>query len=183
MRPNSAAWAELQRESTERRLNDSRTLSHVSSATNRVIASELIQLLFRSGLRYHNQITPITLWLVQPPNEVLAQIQEFFGDCSVVEIHELPDTCLLEAGAHKQVKGKPTYASLLLQWLQSWNGSRISIAEIQRQCGLNSSQWKEARKNKLVREYFDRRIHTVRKSRDTFLEKLSDRGSYMRNPR
>ena len=58
---------------------------------------------------------------MQPPNEVLAQIQEFFGDCSVVEIHELPDTCLLEAGAHKQVKGKPTYASLLLQWQSNFD--------------------------------------------------------------
>lgn len=56
--------------------------------------------------------------------------------------------------AARTFQGKLTHASKLLKWLENWDGSPISIAEVQGQLGMTPGQWKEARKNAAVKEAF-----------------------------
>ena len=118
------------------------------------MARDLVQLVFRSTLRNHGGKEPVSLWLIQPPEEVVMRVRESFGDCQHDEIAELPFECLSELAVGRTFEGKPTHASKLLKWLADWDGSPILIAEVQGQLGMKPGQWKEARKNAAVKEAF-----------------------------
>ena len=115
---------------------------------------DLVQLVFRSTLRNHNGTEPVSLWLIQPPEEVVMHVRNTFVDCQYDEIAELPFECLFELATGRTFQGKPTHASKLLKWLKNWDGSPILIAEVRRQLGMKPGQWKEARKNAAVKEAF-----------------------------
>ena len=115
---------------------------------------DLVQLVFRSTLRNHGGTESVSLWLIQPPEEVVMHVRESFRDCQHDEISELPFECLSELAASRTFQGKPTHASKLLKWLEDWDGSPILIAEVQGQLGMKPGQWKEARKNAAVKEAF-----------------------------
>ena len=82
-------------------------------------------------------------------------VRESFRDCQHDEISELPFECLFELATGRTFQGKPTHASKLLKWLKNWDGSPILIAEVRRQLGMTSGQWKEARKNAAVKAEFE----------------------------
>ena len=115
---------------------------------------DLVQLVFRSTLRNHGGKEPVSLWLIQPPEEVVMHVRESFRDCQHDDISELPFECLSELAAGRTFQGKPTHASKLLKWIADWDGSPILIAEVQGQLGMKPGQWKEARKNAAVKEAF-----------------------------
>jgi hypothetical protein len=87
------------------------------------MARDLVQLVFRSTLRNHGGKEPVSLWLIQPPEEVVMHVRESFRDCQHDEISELPFECLSELAAGRTFQGKPTHASKLLKWLADWDGS------------------------------------------------------------
>ena len=91
------------------------------------MARDLVQLVFRSTLRNHGGTEPVSLWLIQPPEEVVMRVREKFGDCQHDEISELLFECLSELAAGRTFQGKPTHASKLLKWLADWDGSPILI--------------------------------------------------------
>lgn len=166
---DGAAWNELQRDCQQNTRKDAGDLTCVKHAANLTIARDLVQLVFRSALRNHSEDTPVVLWVVQPPHEVVTLVKSFFGGCAVIEHDELPTECLIEAAAHRTAKGKPTHAARLLQWLKTWDGNEIAIAEIQRILDISPAQWKEARKNKTVRRIFEQNIQTRRSGKDTLI--------------
>lgn len=104
------------------------------------MARDLVQLVFRSTLRNHGGKEPVSLWLIQPPEEVVMHVRESFRDCQHDEISELPFECLSELAAGRTFQGKPTHASKLLKWLADWDGSPILIAEVQGQLGMKPGQ-------------------------------------------
>lgn len=170
---DGTAWAELQQASAKNPKLDIRELECVQSMQNRTLARDLVQLVFRSALRHHGGTVPITVWLLQPPNEVVSLLADFFGDCHIIEETEVPAECLLEQGAHKTVNGKPTHAARLLRWLRAWDGSPILFQDVRRQLNMTAAQWKEARKNALVRVFITEHVVMTRFGRETQIMKPS----------
>ena len=62
---------------------------------------DLVQLVFRSTLRNHGGTESVSLWLIQPPEEVVMHVRESFRDCQHDEISELPFECLSELAASR----------------------------------------------------------------------------------
>ena len=168
------SWNELQQSCQQNAINDASELLCVKHAANLTLARDLVQLVFRSALRNHSEATPVTLWLVQPPSEVVMLVKSFFSDCVVIESNELPTECLIETAAHRTVKGKLTHAAQLLQWLKEWDGAEISVAEIQHTLKMTPTQWKEARKNEVVRSIFEQQIQSRRLGKDTLIRSAND---------
>ncbi len=138
-----------------------------------VLASDLIQLIFRSRLRNHNSDEPVEVLLFNTPDTVVDKLMEYFTGCVVTDITCTPIKCLLEATTNRTVKDKPTHAARLLQELQKWDGKKIAISELMARCELTQSQWKEARKNATVKKFIQQSIQVTRKGKYTYWEKVS----------
>ena len=151
---DGSAWGEFEQACLDPSFRNTDDLACVQKMRNLTMARDLVQLVFRSTLRNHGGKEPVSLWLIQPPEEVVMHVRESFRDCQHDEISELPFECLSELAAGRTFQGKPTHASKLLKWLEDWDGSPILIAEVQGQLGMKPGQWKEARKNAAVKEAF-----------------------------
>ena len=151
---DGSAWGEFEQACLDPSFRNTDDLACVQKMRNLTMARDLVQLVFRSTLRNHGGTEPVSLWLIQPPEEVVMHVRESFRDCQHDEISELPFECLSELAAGRTFQGKPTHASKLLKWLADWDGSPILIAEVQGQLGMKPGQWKEARKNAAVKEAF-----------------------------
>ena len=151
---DGSAWGEFEQACLDPSFRNTDNLACVQKMRNLTMARDLVQLVFRSTLRNHGGKEPVSLWLIQPPEEVVMHVRESFRDCQHDEISELPFECLSELAAGRTFQGKPTHASKLLKWLADWDGSPILIAEVQGQLGMKPGQWKEARKNAAVKEAF-----------------------------
>lgn len=46
----------------------------------------------------------------------------------------------------------------MTEWIKTWDGTPISAKEIQNQTGLSQKHYKEARKHKDVKAFFDRHL-------------------------
>lgn len=151
---DGSAWGEFEQACLDPSFRNTDDLACVQKMRNLTMARDLVQLVFRSTLRNHGGKEPVSLWLIQPPEEVVMHVREWFRDCQHDEISELPFECLSELAAGRTFQGKPTHASKLLKWLTDWDGSPILIAEVQGQLGMKPGQWKEARRNAAVKEAF-----------------------------
>ena len=151
---DGSAWGEFEQACLDSSFRNTDDLACVQKMRNLTMARDLVQLVFRSTLRNHGGKEPVSLWLIQPHEEVVMHVRESFRDCQHDEISELPFECLSELSAGRTFQGKPTHASKLLKWLEDWDGSPILIAEVRGQLGMKPGQWKEARKNAAVKEAF-----------------------------
>ena len=151
---DGSAWGEFEQACLDPSFRNTDDLACVQKMRNLTMARDLVQLVFRSTLRNHGGKEPVSLWLIQPPEEVVMHVRESFRDCQHDEISELPFECLSELAVGRTFQGKPTHASKLFKWLADWDGSPILIAEVQGQLGMKPGQWKEARKNAAVKEAF-----------------------------
>ena len=151
---DGSAWGEFEQACLDPSFRNTDDLACVQKMRNLTMARDLVQLVFRSTLRNHGGKEPVSLWLIQPPEEVVMHVRESFRDCQHDEISELPFECLSELAAGRTFQEKPTHASKLLKWLADWDGSPILIAEVRGQLGMKPGQWKEARKNAAVKEAF-----------------------------
>ena len=151
---DGSAWKEFEQACLNPSFRNTDELACVQRMSNQTMARDLVQLVFRSTLRNHDGKEPVSLWLIQPPEEVVMHVRDTFKDCQYDKIAELPLDCLSELTAGRTFRGKPTHASKLLKWLKNWDGSPILIAEVQRQLDMTQGQWKEARRNAAVKEAF-----------------------------
>jgi len=147
-------------------------LPRVMGLQDITLARDIVQLVFRSALRRHGEEQPIELWLLHPPNGVLAHLKSYFGDCRIEEIPELPESCQLAATVNKTYKGNQTHAGKLLAYLNNWDGKGgLTPDQIRNDTGLSLSQFKEAKKNPTVQDYFDKHITTKGSGRNAVYSK------------
>lgn len=132
------------------------------------LAQDLVQLVFRSALRKHGENLPIEFWLLQPPNGVVKHLLNYFGDCQVQEYNELPEQCQIALTASKAYQGERTNSAKLIEFLtEIEDGTRFTPGQVRDATGLTKSQFKEAKKNKAVKEYFDSHIETKGSGKNT----------------
>lgn len=131
------------------------TLPQVMDLQDITLARDLVQLLFRSALRRHGEDTPIEAWLFQPPNGMLAYVEQSLPGCQIQEIRDVPQVCRTALTTARVYKGSATHAAVLLAWLQNeWDGSEVTPGIIRAQTGLSQSQFKEAKKHPDVQAFF-----------------------------
>ena len=119
------------------------------------LAHDLVQMAFRSRLRHHGDITPVELWLTQPPGPVLELLRDYFPDCTVDECLTLPEDCHLAVSTARQRKGSPANTALLLNALLAVpEGEETTPAQLREQTGLTLNQYKEAIRAPSVKELF-----------------------------
>lgn len=132
------------------------------------LTRDIVQLVFRSALRNHGESQPIELWLLHPPNDVLRYLQEYFKDCQIQEITELPENCQLAVAANREYMGKQSHAGILLEFLSEQpEGASFTPAQIRDATNLTPAQFKEAKKHVAVRAYFEKHIETTGSGRNT----------------
>lgn len=151
---DGSAYSELCQRSINHQLCQMHDLNCVLEMEYQTLARDLVQLFYRTALRNHGVHTPVTVWLINPPEPVLNKITNFFPGCTVQVTTDLPTDCLNAAASSRMYAGKLTHAAKVLQWLNGWDGSKISVDQICAATGLSKSQWKEARKNPAVRVQF-----------------------------
>ena len=123
------------------------------------LASEIVQLVFRSALRNHGETQPIELWLLQPPNGVVGYLKNYFGDCQVQEFTELPEICHQAVAIGREYMGNQTHAGKLLDYLTKLEDEeQVTPNQIRDATGLTQGQFKEAKKHPAVKDYFKRHI-------------------------
>ena len=149
-------------------------LLQVIEMQNLTLARDLVQLVFRSALRNHGEPQPIDLYLLEPPDDVSLLLMEYFQDCDLREYPTLPEQADQAAAMAKTYRGQQTSAGKVLQVLVSWDGSVLLTPEgIRQQTGLTKNQYKEARKNPVVKQYFDKHIITAGSGKNTVYRKCS----------
>ena len=131
------------------------------------LARDLVQLVFRGALRKHGEQNTIEFWLLHPPDEVLAHLASYFGDCEIKVIPKLPESCRHLAATSRRYMSAETHAAKLLRWLENNRDQEFTPEGIRSQTGLTRSQFKEARKNPEVRRYFHDHIETRGSGRNT----------------
>lgn len=130
-------------------------LPQVMDLQDITLARDLVQLLFRSALRRHGEDTPIEAWLFQPPNGMLAYVEQSLPGCQIQEVRDIPQACRTALTTSRVYKGNATHAAVLLAWLQNeWDGSEVTPGSIRAQTGLSQSQFKEAKKHPDVQAFF-----------------------------
>lgn len=138
------------------------------------LARDLVQLVFRSALRNHGEDQPIELWLLQPPNGVLSHLRNYFEDCQIQEFSDLPESCVLAATINKEYMGQQTHAGKLLAFLEKYpENSELTPAQIRIATGLSPKQFKEAKKNQQVQQYFAAHVETFGSGKNTVYRKIS----------
>lgn len=80
---DGSAWGEFEQACLDPSFRNTDDLACVQKMRNLTMARDLVQLVFRSTLRNHGGKEPVSLWLIQPPEEVVMHVREKFGDCSV----------------------------------------------------------------------------------------------------
>lgn len=122
------------------------------------LARDIVQLVFRSALRNHGETQPIDLWILQPPNGVIQYLKRYFLDCQIREHSELPESCRTAVVLNRSYMGKRTHAAVLLEFLmQVPDNTNFTPEQIRAETGLDSQQFKEAKKHPEVQNYF--KIH------------------------
>lgn len=137
------------------------------------LAQDLVQLVFRSALRKHGENLPIEFWLLQPPNGVVKHLLNYFGDCQVQEYNELPEQCQIARTASRQYQGGQTNSGKLLEFLTEMEaGAQFTPRQVRGATGLTENQFKEAKKNEIVKKYFDSHIETKGSGKNTTYRKV-----------
>jgi len=147
----------------------------VKAMENITLARDLVQLVFRSALRRHGEQTPIELWLLHPPDAVLEHLKQYFGDCHIETIPELPESCRHLATTSRRYKSEKTHAAVLLHWLETCQQQEFTPEEARKQTGLTPGQFKEAKKNPEVRRYFQNHIDAAGSGRNTVYRFMENR--------
>lgn len=129
--------------------------SSVMDMQDITLARDIVQMVFRSALRNHGGAQPIELWLLQPPNGVIRHLKDYFVDCQVNEITELPESCRIAATTGKERLGEQTNAGKLLEHLYKiTDGASVTPTQIRNETGLTQGQYKEAMRQREVKQYF-----------------------------
>ncbi len=142
------------------------------------LTRDLVQLLYRSRLRRHGDNHPISLWVINPPPGVVDQLQTSFPGSKLVYHPQIPEACRLVGVTSRRYRGKESHAAKLLQWLQAWEGERISLQQVRQNLQLTPGQYKEAARHPEVKTYFDNHIVKTGSGKATCIQKAGFTLSY-----
>ena len=140
----------------------------VLDTQNKLLASDLIQLVFRTALRHHGSKVPIDLWIVSPPSGVIDSLKSYFGDCRIEETNEVPEACYQISLIARTRNGDKTNSSKMMSCLMNVPpGGSITPATIRAKTGLTQNQFKETRKNPRICRYLEDHFLTSGSGKNT----------------
>lgn len=119
------------------------------------LAARLEQEIYRCAIRNPGNKKPVTIHLFCPPAEVLAILESRLPSPSCrVEITEVPAIFAKERDARRQYKGGPTSRARFLSFLEDWDGTFISTAELRETLEISQAVWKDLLKDPHILDMF-----------------------------
>ena len=101
------------------------------------------------------------VWLLQPPDDVVRYLQTAFPGCRAEHVSEVPPEVVLSAAIEQTYAGKtPHYVRLLNALYELPVGTVTTPQDLYRLAGLTTAQFREARRNILVKAFFRDHVQT-----------------------
>ena len=120
-----------------------------------LLANDLVQAIFRTDMRNHGSNKPVEVWLLQPSDDVVRYLLDAFPGCRVLIERDFPPEIILASIESCSYDGKtPHYAKLLPVLYALEPGTCITPEAIYARAHLTPAEYKEAKRNKLVKAYF-----------------------------
>lgn len=128
------------------------TIPSVKTYMAHHLAARLEQEIYRCALRNPDFTDEINVYLFCPPPDMLEILCVRLNPTQVIYHDKLPacvDVCKRSARSYK---GQPTQYGRLVQFLETWNGSKISVQQIQADLKISRAVWKDLMKDNRVKE-------------------------------
>ena len=126
-----------------------------------LLANNLVRAIFRTDMRNHSSDKHVDVWLLQPPDDVVRYVQAAFPGCRIEHVHEVPlEVVLAVAGAQTYNDKEPHFIRLLKALYSLPAGTVIRPQELYNRADLTLAQFKEAKRNRLVRAFFRDHMQT-----------------------
>lgn len=121
-------------------------ISLVDDYEARHLASRMEQEIYRCKLRDATARCEIHIFLFCPPKKVWKLLLSRFPGCQVEHIPCLPDCVQKVQFQQQRYRGEPTARAKLMQFLESWDGAPIRVADLRAQLDITPSAWKDLMK-------------------------------------
>lgn len=119
------------------------------------LAARLEQEIYRCAIRNPGNQKPVTIHLFCPPEEVLAILESRLpSPLCKVEITQAPPVFASVRDARRQYKGGPTSRARFLSFLEDWDGTFISSAELRETLEISQAVWKDLLKDPHILDMF-----------------------------
>ena len=129
---------------------------------NILLANDLVRAILQADMRNNSSETHVDVWLLQPPDDVVRYVQAAFPGCRVEHVSEVPQEVTISAPIEQTYAGKtPHYVRLLNALYELPVGTVTTPHDLYRLAGLTPTQFKEAKRNRLVREFFRDHVQIV----------------------
>lgn len=135
-----------------------RALPMMCAYEDRHLAARLEQEIYRCALRDRSCSANIHIFLFHPPSAMWDILKERFPGCQVDLQDTLPECILQAIEGKKSYRGKPTAQTKVRQFLETWDGSSISVPQLRTQLEISLSAWKELQRTgqlSLLLEHFE----------------------------
>ena len=143
-----------------------------------LLANNLVRAIFRTDMRNHSSDKHVDVWLLQPPDDVVRYVQAAFPGCRVEHVSEVPQEVTISAPIEQTYAGKtPYYVRLLNALYELPVGTVTTPHDLYRLAGLTPTQFKEAKRNQLVREFFRNHVQLERKGMNTTYHIIASKGA------
>lgn len=127
------------------------------------LAARLEQEIYRCAIRNPGNQEPVTIYLFCPPEEVLAILESRLpSPLYKVEIAQAPPVFASVRDARRQYKGGPTSRARFLAFLEDWDGTFISTAELRETLEISQAVWKDLLKDPHILDMFQQQGIYVR---------------------
>lgn len=121
------------------------------------LAARAEQEIYRSSIRLPECNDKIHIYLFCPPKGVWPLLRERFPGCREEIIDTLPYCMQAVRGKNRKYQGKPTAYSKLTEFLESWEGTEISTANLRDQeLQISKAVWKDLMKDDRVNALLSR---------------------------
>ncbi|HEY5523769.1 MAG TPA: hypothetical protein VIK26_00365, partial [Clostridium sp.] len=113
---------------------------------------DFVQEVFRTALRKYDCEDAITVECFQCSTVLIGMIEQRFPKC-----HINIDYKVLECFAESKIEGfttkdgKETAPQKFVKWLNNWNGEKLSVTNIKKECNVSDNQWKDLKKKKDIK--------------------------------
>ncbi|HEY5588431.1 MAG TPA: hypothetical protein VIK86_05680 [Candidatus Paceibacterota bacterium] len=124
---------------------------------------DFVQEVFRTSLRKYDCNDAITVECFQCDLVLIRMIEQMFPKCNVPEPNYDEE---LECFAESKIEGfttkdgKETAPQKFIKWLKSWNGEKLSVTNIKKECNISDNQWKDLKKKKDIKVMLGKLINT-----------------------
>ena len=145
--------------------------SEITLYKNYCMLVDFIQEVFRTSLRKYDCTEDITINCFKCDYILISMIRQMFPQCNV-NINKNELECFTESKilGRETKDGNMTAPQKFIEWNENWNGDKISVTELKKQCNITDSQWKDLKRKKDIKNMIDK-LHNTKEGRTYYYSK------------